>query len=282
MAETLAEKVTDIKRTPPIVAFFDAYERSLAALLEGTNVTVERFRALLVEATLEHRDLLDCLTTPTGRQSLISSMRKVASLGFEPGAHLGQCWILPARVRNKNGQGYIQEAHVEIGYQGYKDLMYESGLISYIRSETIYDTDRVEYSMGTGDNDYLRIQRDLGADTGEAIAYMVKIVMNNGAEYIKALTRKEIIRGHMDFTRSRDRRSGNVVGPWRDHFDAMAKKSCIIEARKDMPRKISLEIQRGVDVEFSPDIPLLEPSEDIEGNFEEIMDKGVDEKPKEK
>lgn len=259
------------QRQPPIVQFLTLYERSLGALLEGTGITTERFRGLIVECTVDQPNLIRCLTTPKGRQSLISSMRKVASLGFEPGGHLGQCWILPSNNRQPDGS-YVYEAHVEIGYQGYKDLMYDSGLIGYLRSEILYDTDKIDYSIGSGEDDYLRVKRDLLKPVGNPVAYMIKIVMQGGHEYLKVLTIDEIRSRHMTFTRAR-RRGGDIVGPWRDHFDSMALKSCILEARKDMPRKISLEIQRGVDVEFGDDmdIPLLETDTgatiDVEGTL---------------
>ena len=266
------EKVGEQEKRPAIVQFYDLYERSLGALLEGTQTTPERFRGLIVETVAEQPDLTHCLTTPRGRQSLISSMRKVASLGFEPGSHLMQCWILPSRNRQRDG-GYVWEAHVEIGYQGYKDLMYASGLIGYMKSEIIYDTDDVTFSFGTGVNDSLRVERDIRKTPGESIAYMVKVMMVSGHEYVRLLTRHEVNTRHMAFTRSK--RSGNVVGPWRDHYDQMALKSCVLEARKDMPRKIALDIQRGIDVEYGGDIPLLEAGAiDVSG---EVVESGGEE-----
>jgi recombination protein RecT len=272
MAENALIQAVENKKQPPLVQFFELYRKSIGDLLEGTNISPERFRGLIVESAMEQRQLLECLTTARGRQSLISSMRKVASLGFEPGAHLGQCWILPSRVQDRETKQWIVEAHVEIGYQGYKDLMYESGLVAYIKSDVIYDTDTVQtYSFGTGDNDQLRVDRDLRVEVGEPIAYMVKIMMTTGHEYIKVLSKKQVNEGHMQFTRSRNRQTGEVVGPWRDHYDAMAQKSCIIEARKDMPRKIGITIQRGLDAEFKSevDIPMLDAA-DIEVEAEVI------------
>ena len=153
---------TPTQRQPAIVQFFDLYRQSIGDLLQGTGISIDRFRGLLVETTLEQRDLIKCLATPMGRQSLISSMRKVAALGFEPGSHLGQCWILPSQSQDRQTKKWETLAHVEIGYQGYKDLMYESGLIGYIKSDIIYNTDHIAvYSLGSGEFDRIKIDRDL-------------------------------------------------------------------------------------------------------------------------
>ena len=42
-------------------------------------------------------------------------------------------------------------------------------------------------------------------------------------------------------------RQGNVVGPWRDEFDAMAKKTCVRQLAKFMPKGTDLATALAVD-----------------------------------
>jgi len=162
------------------------------------------------------------------RVSVLGGLMTMAQLGLRPGV-LGHGWLLPLRIR-----GELQ-AQLIIGYQGLVTLAQRSGLIESISSRVVYERDEFDIEYGTSDRLTHRpyLKGDRGAEIG---AYAV--VKANGGVYWDYMSRTDLERHRDEFAMAK--KNGVILGPWRDHFWAMAQKTVLKRALKYAPRSTEL------------------------------------------
>lgn len=171
--------------------------------------------------------------------SVLGAAMTCAQLGLRVGV-LGHAWILPfdRRTREEGEWRTVTQAQLIIGYQGYRELAHRSGLINSITAQIVYTNDEFDIRLGTDG----RIHHipNIDGPRGDARGYYAVAKYNNGGyvfEYISKLEAEE----HRDkFAMAKDR-NGNIVGPWRDHFDAMAMKTAFLKMAKWMPKTPELD-----------------------------------------
>lgn len=207
--------------------FVEMYKEGIQGLLPA-NCSYERFRALMLTLEMEQPQVVDCLKTDRGKLSLLIALRRCATLGLEVGPHMQEAWILPFKSKGET------LAQLIIGNMGYK-TQFDNANVGRIKTEIIYDTDDVTYQPFGADVE-LVVKRDLKQPIGQPIAYAMKADYK-GKEYVKVLTRKEVIDRHMQFSKAKD------SGPWVEHFDSMALGALYREAKRDLPREMWEKIQ---------------------------------------
>ena len=132
----------------------------------------------------------------------------------------------------------------QIGVYGLVDLAFRSGLVKSIASKVRYKKDFWEYEEGI--NEKLRhIPYDEG-DPGEAIGYYAVIHMKDtifpdgskteGAVATCYMPKYKVLEHAKRFSKSYNRKTGTFSGPWETDFDAMAKKTVLIQALKFVPK----------------------------------------------
>ena len=190
-------------------------------------ITPERFTRIVLSAISNNKQLQEC-----SPQSFLAGMMNAAQLGLEPNTALGQAYLIP--YRNKG----TLEAQFQIGYKGLIDLAYRSGQVKTIYAEAVYENDEFEYELGL--NPKLKHIPAL-KDRGEPIAYYA--VWRNrdygeDAFGFEVMSKEDVERHARRFSKAYN------SGPWRDHFDSMAKKTVIIQALKYAPLSVETrEIQ---------------------------------------
>lgn len=222
------------------------------------------------EAQQLTRDALTCLReTPKLAQcdsaSVLGGLMTAAQLGLRP-AVLGQCWLLPMWNR-KVGH---HQAQLIVGYQGYLELMHRSSRVAKISARKVYEAD--EFDVRYGDDERLKHKPQLFGAKGEVIAYYSVVTTVPKATTFQVMTKEEV-EEHRDQFAMAKTKEGKIIGPWRDHFDAMALKTVILRLSKLLPKSPELmgalaadgSVREDTDpradvISVVQDVPLEEPT----------------------
>lgn len=191
---------------------------------------VDLFMRVALTGFRKTPDLLACT-----RRSLLGALLETARLGLEPCTE--QAYLIP----------YKTECTLVIGYQGYVQLMYRTGMVDHVEAEMIYEADEWEDTRGDGSRFFHRpawtpeLWRPgwEGPDRGRPIlAYAYARLVGGGRTKVAVCTRdraNEIMRDHAKAAKS----------PWKTgSFDAMWQKTPVRQLQKWAPK--SAEIRRAL------------------------------------
>jgi recombination protein RecT len=222
-------------------------------------------------------------TTPKLAQceelTILGGLMNIAQLNLRVGV-LGQAYLLPfwdykAGPRDRNGKP--RGAHVAqtvIGYQGYIELAHRSPNVAGVVPRTAYANDLFDVQLGTDDRIVHKPLMD--GDRGAPIAYYAVVKFTNGGYTFVWMTQEQMER-HRDKYALAKNRNGEIVGPWRDEFEAMSLKTVIRRLSKYMPK--STEMAHAVAADESVRID-LDP-ETMPGDAAQFIDgEVVDEEPR--
>lgn len=203
------------------------------------------------EAAQLVRDALTLLRQTPGLancspQSVLGALMTCAQLGLRPGV-LGHAWLLPFK-NYKSGQ---MEAQLVIGYQGLIELAHRSGSIQSISARTVYENDTFDVDYGLSDN--LIHKPTIFGDKGDPIAYYAVVKLIGGGHAFYVMNQQEML-SYRDRNAMAKTRDGRVVGPWADHFEAMAHKTVIRQLSKWMPK--ATEFAQGINADNSVRVDL--------------------------
>lgn len=212
-----------------------------------------------VEATQLVRDAMTVLSqnpklAECDPRSVLGALMTCAQLGLRPGV-LGQAYVIPFKGRGQ----------LVIGYQGLVVLAQRSGDIASISARAIHSNDLwdVEYGL----NERLMHKPQLSGDRGDPVAYYCVVKSTRGGTYWEFMTRRDVERHRDKFAMQRDYDTGEVKGPWVDHFDAMALKTVVKKALNLAPRNTDLVMGMAVDesirVDVTPTANLTDVAEDV-------------------
>lgn len=194
-----------------------AIERALPSHMDAS-----RFARIMTTIIRSTPELAECLTTERGRTSLLGALMQCAQLGLEPGP-LGQAYIIP--FRNKG----VQEAVFVPGYRGLIDLARRSGHIRSIYANEVREADHFVISYGVGGT--LEHKPDWKKSDSPVVGYYAFAELVGGG-YQFTIMSKDQVEAH------RRAHSKAKYGPWKDHFDEMAKKTLIRRLAKSLPMTV--------------------------------------------
>lgn len=261
-----AQRGTEVAKAQPM---------TLEQQIQRMEVEYQRAMPKGTEATQLVRDAITCLRTikklaECDAASVLGALMTCAQLGLRPGV-LGQAWPLPFYDKNagplnprteKPMGGY--RAQLVIGYQGLVELAHRSGRVSSLIARTVYAGDVFEVDYGLSDN--LIHKPNLNGSRGDPIAYysIVKFVNGGHAFYVMSHAEMLIYRDKHASAKAKEKVAGKetgrlmVVGPWKDHFEAMALKTCVRQLAKWMPKSAELAsaiaADEGVRVDLNPTV----------------------------
>lgn len=188
-------------------------------------------------------DLLNC-----SRRSLLGALLETARLGLEPCTE--QAYLIP----------YKTECTLVIGYQGYVQLMYRTGLVSQVEAEMIYEADEWDDSRGDGGRFFHR-PNWMADDRGRPIlAYAFASLAGGGRTKVEVCTRGRAEQIKREYAKSQK-------SPWNspNTFNAMWQKSPIRQLQKWAPK--SAELRRALivdgasyDTAGQPDVETDDPN----------------------
>lgn len=163
--------------------------------------------------------------------TLLAALMQAAQLNLYLGVGLGQAYLIPY-YSNKRG---CYEAQFQIGYQGLIDLFYRHQLAKELYVETVHKNDHFKLKLGT--ERYIDHEPATSGDRGEVIGYYAVARLSSGASNFAYMTVADVERWRDHYAKAD--KSGKR-GVWDTDFDAMAKKTCIKQVLKYMPKSIEM------------------------------------------
>lgn len=220
---------------------------SLNQALPANTVNVDRFMqsAFLAITNPKMPNLRLCT-----KDSIFRALREAASYGLELNGTMGQAYLIPYNEsRNVNGQ-WVKEmtCHFQLGYKGILSLARRSNTIKTIAAEAIHENDVVDVELGM--NRHLSHKIDITKERGEIIAYYCLVELVNGGVQFCIMSKKDVEKHRDKFSKAYNPKDENNI--WNKNFDAMALKTCVIQALKLCP--ISIEALDAVTREEKEDL----------------------------
>jgi len=222
------------------------------------HMTAERMARIVTTEVRKNPALMKC-----ERTSFLGAVIQCAQLGLEPGNSLGHAYILPFDKREKVNGSWVTvrtDAQLIIGYRGMIDLARRSGQIISISARTVRDGDHFEYRYGLDENIEHTPSDDL---EGGAITHVYAVArLRDGGVQFEVMS-------HAKIEAVRQQSKAKDSGPWKDHWEEMAKKTVIRRLFKYLP--VSVEIQRAVVLDEAADAGIAQGNEyTLDGDFEVI------------
>lgn len=181
------------------------------------HVSVDRFMRGVLLACARDPKLLSC-----SQESLFQAVSQACQLGLDPSGILGSAYIIP----------YGSTATLVPGYRGLIDLARRSGQIVSLQAHAVHEGDRFRYQLG--DDPKIEHEPSLAPAEGANVLYVYAVArLKDGGVQREVMTKAEI-----EAIRKKSK-AGNS-GPWRDHWEEMAKKTVIRRLVKLLP--ISAEL----------------------------------------
>ena len=207
-------------------------------------------------------------------QSFLGALFQCAQLGLEPNIE-GQAYIIPYNTSVKIQNQWVKKlvAQFQIGYKGFVELFWrhQSSLSLQMESIHRHDVDNGNFSFDLGAN-VLKHTPNIFVERGEVVGYYAVAQLKGGGTAIKVMSKEEVTTHARRFSKCWDSKAKAFMAdtPWAAHFDAMAKKTVLIQLMKLLPK--SIEIQRAIamdeTVKFSVDKDMVEvPPAEIEHNI---------------
>lgn len=212
---------TQLQKSGGVPALLDKMKPQLAMALPK-HLTPERMIRVALTEWRKTPKLQQCNTT-----SFLGSIVQASQLGLEPGSALGHCYLVP----------YKKTCQLIIGFRGMIDLARRSGQIVSLSAHTVHENDEFHYELGLHED--LKHIPAPGERGKMILVYGVAKLTGGGVQF------EVMTRGEVDEIRKQSK--AGTSGPWKDHYDEMAKKTVIRRLFKYLPVSIELATASMVD-----------------------------------
>ena len=173
-------------------------------------------------------------------RSLFNAALTAASLNLPINKNLGFAHI----IGYKNNRKGIVEAQFQLGARGFKELAQRSGRYRIINEGVVKDGEVKSRNRLTGEVEWSWNDNDEIREKLPTIGYFSYFKLDNGFESTLYWTVEEVKAHAKQFSQAY--KSG--YGPWKDMFDAMAKKTVMkLNISKNGPLDINLQTAVNVD-----------------------------------
>lgn len=174
-------------------------------------------------------------------RSLFNAALTAASMNLPISKSLGFAHIIGYKNNRKGGQ---VEAQFQMGARGFKELAQRSGRYKIINEGEVHDGEVKSRNRLTGEVEWQWIENDEIRNKLPVIGYFSFFRLDNGFESTWYWTVDEVREHAKQYSQAY--KSG--YGPWKDNFDAMAKKTVMkLNVSKNGPLDITLQKALGVD-----------------------------------
>lgn len=230
--------------------------KSLTDLVRDMEPEFKRAAPKGVEAAQVVRDVLTLISNnPKLRDcqplSVLGGAMTMAQLGLRPGV-LGHGWLLPFKKWDPKARTETWNAQLVIGYKGMAELVARSGLVTDVGVHPVYERD--QFVMGFEDGRRVFTHRpDWWSDRGVLLGWYGAARERGQDVYTLtepwSVAQAEAHRDAFAMAKTKDKATGElvIVGPWRDHFEAMARKTVLLDLMKLLPK--STDVQRAIEAD---------------------------------
>jgi len=170
--------------------------------------------------------------------SILNAAMTAATLDLPINNNLGFAYIVPYNIKLADGS-YEKSAQFQMGWRGFVQLAQRTGLYKTISVAAIYDGQLVS-------NDPLKgCEFDFSVvGVGKPIGYAAYFKLLSGYEATLYMSHSEVEAHGKKYSKTYS------SGPWKDNFEAMAKKTCLkLLLSRFAP--LSVEIQMAVTLDQS-------------------------------
>jgi len=191
------------------------------------HMTPDRLLRIAMTTIQKTPLLLDC-----DPKSLVGAVMESAQLGLEPDGILGHAYLIPFRFKDR---GY--QAQLMVGYKGLISLARRSGQVISIAAHVVRENDDFYYCYGLEEKlHHVPAPNNRGKTTH---VYAVAQLRDGGHAFdVMSFAEVEEIR---ESSKAKD------TGPWRTHWDEMARKTAVRRLAKYLP--LSTEFQRAAAID---------------------------------
>jgi len=199
-------------------------------------------------------------------ESFLGALMSAAQLGLEPGP-LGEAYLVPF----KDGKSGTYIATFIPGYKGLIKLAWQSGQVSDLFAEIVYENDEFDYQLGL---DRTIRHKPATGDRGKPVyVYAAAKLKDGGTPFVVlSVAEVEAIRSHSRAAKS---------GPWVTHWEAMAKKTAVRQLSRWLPMssefRTAVALDGSVRTDYTSDLVDVTPDY-IDGEAVDVTDT-VDELP---
>lgn len=218
LAVRAADNGVDKAQAPTIRDLLERQKPEIARALPST-MDADRLTRIALTVIRTSPGLMKCKP-----ESLLGAVMTAAQLGLEPGP-LGHAYLVP----------FKDEVTFIVGYRGLIELARRSGNIESLVAREVYEGDEFEVEYGLEDR--LVHKPRLFGDRGQVIAYYAVARYVGGGHTFLVMSRGDV-------EKHRAKSAAKNGGPWRDHYDEMAKKTCVRALAKYLP--LSVEAARAI------------------------------------
>lgn len=211
-------------RTPSALA---EQLRTVKGYLERLLPDPARFGTTLMVAARRNPEILRC-----DPASVVGAALVCAQLELEPGP-AEHVWLIPRRNKHT---GTI-DCTLLLGYKGMKALAERHPAVASVRTGTICSGDEYEHTAQPPSLRHVPNWKERG---DPVLWYAVAERSDGGAPHIVVLDRDAV-------EERRAKSASPNVGPWKSHYDQMAKKSAIRALWSELPS--SLDMKRAAEVD---------------------------------
>lgn len=246
--------------------YLDKVKGSVAAALPK-HMTPDRVFGIVVAAASRTPELLEC-TLP----SIAQAVMQCAELGLQPGAMLGEAYLIP-RNNRKNG---TKECLMIPGYRGLVKLARQSGQVTDVYAEVVYANEVFEVELGLSRSlkhapDFKNRPLVKGPKDAEKHLPFVYAVakLKDGDPAFVVMTLDEV-----EAIRTRERDTG---GPWSTDYPEMMKKTAIRRLTKLLPKSPDLERAIGLEEGHAQSAGMRATSEELGFTVIDVEAETIDE-----
>ena len=223
--KSAAEVAKDSKRIT-LRRLFESQRPELAKLLPK-GMTLERLERMALTECVKNPKLFDCTA-----ESWALALQTCTAQGLYPDSGLGYMYLIPRRKgRKEAGVREVLEVHAQRGYQGDMKLWRNTGEVSDVWAEVVYEKDKYKVTKGT-ERSILHEPYEGTDDPGPLKACYAVAKLKDGTTAFVTLTKRDVMRHKAASTADTD----DADSPWKKHEAAMWQKTAIHELNKWMPK----------------------------------------------
>ena len=205
--------------------------------------------------------------------SFLGSLMTCAQLGLRPGVGpLGQAYILP--MWNTKDRRF--DATFILGYKGMLDLANRSKDMDMVIAREVHEGDTFDIDYGTN----MLSHKPAFENRGRVWAYYAMFYRKGSSIPTFEFMTRQDAEEHRDKFAMAKNKQGQVVGPWRDHFDAMAKKTTVRKLFTWMPKNTDLAdamvADESIRLDMTPGADLAHAAERIERDDPRALEAAAD------
>lgn len=206
-----------------------------------------KFTAAVIAAVKSNPDFVKC-----ERQSVYNSIIEAARKGLVPDGKQG------ALVPFYDNRARVLKCQFMIMPEGIVDSLAKIGITIYAQS--VYKNDKYKF-WSDSRGQHVEHEFDPFSERGPRVGAFACATTEDGISYVEAMNMDDIKRV-MACSKSRDKDTGEMKGPWKDWRERMEQKSCMHRVCKRTPN-----VEIGEDDEYKDEVvSVVPPPEQTAGN----------------